>query len=66
MDDVVLRYGVAVVALLMGCGISLGALLTMKRRDQGFGPYNLRAVMLPLVVTLAALVAIAGVAEGQW
>ena len=64
MEDITLKYGLAIAALVMGSSISVCAFSVMKRQDQGFGPYNLRAVLLPLVVTLAVLVAIAGAADG--
>ena len=48
--------------VLLGGGVSIAAFRHMKG---GFGPYNLRAAVLPLVITLSVLLALSGKVHGD-
>ena len=50
------------VVVLFGAGVSAAA---FRKMEHGFGPYNLRAAMLPLVTTLAVLLGLTGTASKE-
>ncbi len=48
--------------VLLGIVVTVAAFWRMKG---GYGPYNLRAAVLPLVITLSVLLALSGRAHGD-
>ena len=65
MDDNTFRAVLAIAVLVVGGGIIWKSFSVMKEKGQGFGPNNLRGVLLPLVVSVAAVLVIAGKADGS-